>query len=281
MIPYPSINPVAFRIGPLAVRWYGIAYILGFLCAYGILKRLAAQGRVTLRREAVADLMSWLVAGLVLGARVGYVLFYNLPHFVSEPWKIVAVWEGGMSFHGGLVGVTAAAWLFARRGSIRFASLGDMLVVAAPPGLFFGRIANFINGELYGRVTDLPWGMVFPGESEPRHPSQLYEAILEGLVLWAIVCWAWQRWWRRPGATLSVFLAGYGALRFVVEFTREPDAQLGFILGFLTMGQILSLATLAAGIWAWSRAKEAAAQPPGQAPRDPAGTKRAAKRRTR
>jgi phosphatidylglycerol:prolipoprotein diacylglycerol transferase len=250
MIPYPSIDPVALRVGPLAVRWYGIAYLLGFLAGYGILRRTAARGRIPLTAAGVGDLLSALVGGVVLGGRLGYVLFYNLPYFIDHPLRVVAVWEGGMSFHGGLLGVVAAAWIFSRRRSVPLLRLGDALALAVTPGLFFGRLANFVNGELYGRVSGVPWAMVFPGAgSMPRHPSQLYEALLEGPILGAIVWLVGRATRYREGRQTAAFLLAYGALRFLVEFTREPDRQLGFLLGSLTMGQLLSLALLAAGGW--------------------------------
>lgn len=248
---YPSIDPVAVRIGPLAVRWYGIAYLLGFLLAYGILRRMAVRGRLPLNAAGVGDLLSVLVGGVVLGGRLGYVFFYNLPYFVDRPLRVFAVWEGGMSFHGGLLGVVAAAWLFSRQRSIPLLRLGDALALAATPGLFFGRLANFVNGELYGRVSQVPWAMVFPrGGPWPRHPSQLYEALLEGPVLGALVWLAGLTTRNQEGRRTAAFLLGYGTLRFFVELTREPDSQLGYLLGPLTMGQLLSLALLAAGGWA-------------------------------
>nr|WP_029733631.1 prolipoprotein diacylglyceryl transferase [Deferrisoma camini] len=255
MIPYPSIDPVAFRIGPLAVRWYGIAYLLGFLSAAHILRRLARSGRAVLAEAEVGDLVGWLALGVILGGRLGYVVFYNLPYFAAQPWKIVAVWEGGMSFHGGLAGVGLAAWAYARRRDLSLLGLADALAVATPPGVFFGRLANFVNGELYGRVTDVPWAMVFPaGGPLPRHPSQLYEAMLEGPLLGLALWWFWKRFPQR-GAATSAFLVGYGILRFAVEFTRQPDPQLGFVAGPFTMGQLLSLAMIAAGAWIWAARK--------------------------
>jgi phosphatidylglycerol:prolipoprotein diacylglycerol transferase len=248
VISYPNIDPVIFRIGPLAVRWYGVAYILGFASAYAILRQLAARGLLPIERERVGDLLSWLVAGLVLGARLGYVCFYNLPDYLANPLRVFAVWEGGMSFHGGLVGVAAASWLFARRRSISLLQVGDALALAAPVGLLFGRIANFVNGELYGRVTQAPWGMIFPGAGPlPRHPSQLYEAILEGPLLWAVVFAVWRYGPEREGSATAAFIATYGALRFLVEFVRAPDPQLGFVLGPLSMGQVLSAGMFVAG----------------------------------
>ncbi len=261
MIPYPSIDPVAVRIGPLAIRWYGIAYLLGFASGYAVLRRLAARDRVPLTPQAVGDLVSWLAAGVVLGGRLGYVLFYNLPYFLEHPARVLALWEGGMSFHGGLLGAAAALWAFSRRRGLGLLDMGDALALAAPPGLFFGRIANFINGELYGRVTDLPWAMVFPGGGPMgRHPSQLYEALLEGPVLWAVAAWAFRRYPGRSGAVTAAFLTGYGVFRFLVEFTREPDPQLGFVLGPFTMGQILSAGMVVAGVlFAQAAARGAAA----------------------
>jgi len=248
MIPFPAIDPVALRLGPLAIRWYGIAYLLGFLCGYGILRQAVSSGRLALTRDGLGELLSALVAGVVLGGRLGYVLFYNLPYFLHHPLRVFAVWEGGMSFHGGLGGVLVAAWLFGRKRSVSFLALGDALALAAPPGLFFGRLANFINGELYGRVSDVPWAMVFPDAGAlPRHPSQLYEALLEGLLLWILV-WGAARLRRgREGVPSGSFLCGYGVMRSLVEFTREPDSQLGLVLGPFSMGQILSTTLVLAG----------------------------------
>lgn len=250
MIPYPSFDPVAVRIGPLAVRWYGVAYALGFLSGFWILRRASSRGQLPLDDDGVGDLLSSLVAGVVVGGRLGYVLFYNLPYFATHPLHVFAVWEGGMSFHGGLLGVSAAAWLFCRKRSLPLLLVGDALALATPPGLFFGRLANFINGELYGRVSAVPWAMIFPnGGPLPRHPSELYEAVLEGPVLWLVVWGATRARLGRTGGGVAAFLLGYGLFRFLIEFSREPDAQIGFLLGPLTMGQILSAAVLAAGSW--------------------------------
>ncbi|MDW7711704.1 MAG: prolipoprotein diacylglyceryl transferase [Deferrisomatales bacterium] len=253
---YHDFDPVAFRLGPLAVRWYGLAYLAGFAAAYGVLRRAVRRGRLPLEPQAVGDLVTWLALGLVLGARAGYVLFYNLPYFAAHPLRAFAFWEGGMSFHGGLAGVGLAAWLFARRHSLGLLSISDVLALAAPFGLLFGRLANFVNGELYGRVTSLPWGVVFPaGGPLPRHPSQLYEALLQGPILWAWVAWVSRRFPGRTGAATAAFLGGYGVLRILVELVREPDPQLGFLLGPLTMGQLLSAVLVAAGLWLWQRAR--------------------------
>lgn len=248
MIAYPAIDPVAVRIGPVAIRWYGVAHLLGFLCGYGVLRRLASRGRIALSRDEVGELLSGLMVGVILGGRLGYVLFYGLPYFREHPLHIFAVWEGGMSFHGGLAGVLTAAWLFARRRSLRLLDIGDALALAAPPGLFFGRLANFVNGELYGRVADVPWGMVFPdGGPLPRHPSELYEALLEGVLLWLLVAAGWRHRRGRNGLASGIFMAGYGVLRILVEFTREPDPQVGFVLGPFSMGQVLNAALVVGG----------------------------------
>jgi phosphatidylglycerol:prolipoprotein diacylglycerol transferase len=258
MIQYPSFDPVAFRLGPLAVRWYGIAYLLGFVCGYGVLRRAGRRGILPLDANAVGDLLTWIVVGVILGGRLGYVLFYNLGYFLDHPLKVFAVWEGGMAFHGALIGVAVATWLFSRSRGVPFLRVGDGLALAAPPGLFFGRLANFINGELFGRPSHVPWAMVFPeGGPLPRHPSQLYEAVLEGPLLWAVVLAVAAFRPSRPGRVAAAFLLAYGVFRFLVEFTREPDAQLGFILGPFTMGQALSATAFLGGLlvfWAGSRA---------------------------
>lgn len=257
MIRYPSIDPVAIRLGPLAVRWYGIAYLLGFLSGYAVLRRVSRRGFLPLDATGVGDLLTALVLGVLLGGRLGYVVLYNLPYFLAHPLKIPAVWEGGMSFHGALVGVAVATWLFSRRRKVPFLALGDGLALAAPPGLFFGRLANFINGELYGRPSQVPWAMIFPsGGMLPRHPSQLYEALLEGPLLWAVVLAVAAAKPVHRGTVAASFLLSYGTFRFLVEFTREPDSQLGFLLGHFTMGQALSVVAFLAGLsvlWAARR----------------------------
>ena len=253
-IPYPQIDPVLFRLGPLAVRWYGLAYLLGFLLGYALLQWLIRRRVLRLTREAVGDLVIWLVLGVMIGGRAGWWLFYHRSEGgAPEPWyEPFAIWHGGMSFHGGLIGVTLAllAWSWQRRAP--FWNLADALALVTPVGLFFGRLANFINVELVGRPTTLPLGVVYPGESFARHPSQLYEAVLEGPLL-LITLWALLRW-RRPhdGRLSALFLILYGTARFAVEFTRQPDPQLGFIaFGWLTMGQLLSTAMVAAGMFLW------------------------------
>lgn len=249
-IPYPQIDPVALRLGPIHIRWYGLAYLLGFVVAYGVLRHLSRRCLLRISREAVSDLVGWLVMGVVLGGRLGWWIFYHRADGAVEPWyEPLAIWHGGMSFHGGLIGVLGALviWSLARRAP--FWNVADCLALVTPIGLFFGRLANFINAELVGRPTTVPWGMIFPGDSVPRHPSQLYEAILEGPVL-LMVLWTCFRL-RRPsdGRTAALFLICYGLFRFAVEFTRQPDSQLGFIaFGWLTMGQLLSAILAGAGI---------------------------------
>lgn len=245
---YPIIDPVIFEIGPLQVRWYGLMYIFAFICAYLIVTHLSRKKRFTLNSEEIQDLLLYAILGLLIGARLGYILFYNLEYYLAHPLSVFAVWEGGLSFHGGLIGLVVIGVIFARRRNKPFLMLADMAAVAAPPGLFFGRIGNFINGELYGRITDVPWGMVFPGAGpHPRHPSQLYEAFLEGAVLFVVLFYLSGKVQMR-GALVSIFLIGYGIARFFVEFFREPDAHIGFVIGTLTMGQVLSLLMVAAGL---------------------------------
>jgi phosphatidylglycerol:prolipoprotein diacylglycerol transferase len=262
MLHFPHFDPVIFRLGPLAVRWYGVMYLIGFIAAYFVIRYLARYRGLPLSVEGLSDLLFYCVLGVILGGRLGYVLFYNLPYYLSHPLHIFAVWEGGMSFHGGLLGVVTAAVLFCRRRGLPVLFTGDILVAAAPIGLGLGRIGNFINGELWGRVTDVPWGMVFPGAGPlPRHPSQLYEAFLEGLVLFLILFFLHRRK-VRVGVPFFSFFLFYGLFRFSVEFFRQPDIQLGFLWdGWLTMGQILStpmiLFGLAGLIWRLRKGKEA------------------------
>ncbi len=262
-LPFPVIDPVAIEIGPLAIRWYALAYIAGLLLGWLYLRRLSRVGPVAvMTAERADDFLVWATLGVVLGGRLGYVVFYNPGYYLSHPAEALMLWQGGMSFHGGFLGVIVALLLFCGRHRIGALALGDLLACAAPIGLFFGRIANFINAELYGRpAPDLPWAMVFPTAPGdlPRHPSQLYEAALEGLVLFAVTALLFRlpAVRLRRGTLIGVFMVGYGAARFAVEFAREPDAHLGTIWGFLTMGQILSLPMIAVGLafwaWAWTR----------------------------
>jgi phosphatidylglycerol:prolipoprotein diacylglycerol transferase len=248
MLTFYQIDPVIFQIGPLAVRWYGLMYLLGFAAAYLLICHLSKLRGLALSKEGVSDLLFYGVLGVILGGRLGYVLFYNFEQYLSRPLEIFAVWQGGMSFHGGLLGVIAASVLFCWRRKLPMLLCGDVLVASATIGLGLGRIGNFINAELWGRVTDLPWGMVFPGAGPlPRHPSQLYEAALEGLVLFLIL-YLLHRRKVAEGVPFFCFFAGYGLFRFLVEFVRQPDAHLGFLWGGATMGQLLSLPMILFGI---------------------------------
>lgn len=264
MLVHPEFNPVALQLGPVAIRWYGLMYLVAFAAFYLLgryrLQRLPASSPLAaFEGRDLEDLLFYGVLGVVLGGRLGYVLFYKPAYYLSHPLEVFYVWEGGMSFHGGLIGVLLACAYFARRRGIRFLDLMDFVAPLVPIGLAAGRLANFINGELWGRASDLPWAMVFPqsGTSFARHPSQLYQLFGEGLLLFVIVWWYSSR--PRPtGAVSGVFLIGYGVLRFLAEFAREPDAFLGLVLGPFTMGQLLCLPMIVAGIWLWSQARSSA-----------------------
>jgi len=248
MLNYPQIDPVLIQIGPLAIRWYGLMYLGGFIAAYCVIRRLAVRRNLSLPKDGVSDLLFYCVVGVIVGGRFGYTLFYNSGYYFQHPLEIFAVWQGGMSFHGGLIGVAAATVLFCRRAELPILLTGDVVATAAPIGLGLGRFGNFINGELWGRPTDLPWGMVFPGAgSWPRHPSQLYEMLLEGVVLFLLLFWLHRRQ-VAPGIPLCCFFIGYGVFRFLVEFVRQPDAHLGFLWGGATMGQLLSLPMILFGL---------------------------------
>jgi len=287
MIPFPDLSPTIFEVEifglTLALRWYALAYIAGILIGWGLVSKAVRtpglwSGPAPMTAEQVERLLTWVVFGVILGGRLGYVVFYDPGTYLAEPWKIPQVWEGGMAFHGGFVGVVVAGVWFCRREKIPMLSVGDLMAVAVPPALMLGRLANFNNAELWGRPTTLPWGVIFPGEAAQvcdgvvglcaRHPSQLYQAALEGFLLGAVLLWLAfrQGWFKRPGALMGVFLLGYGVARFVVEFVRQPDAQfvsagnpVGFALQLgeygLTMGQLLSLPMIAAGLWFALRAR--------------------------
>lgn len=309
-IPFPRLDPVALDFpGPIDVRWYGLGYLAGFFVAYLILRRLAQRGFLRMEPDAAGDLITALVLGVILGGRIGYILFYDFADFAANPARIFRIWEGGLSFHGGLLGVIVATWWFTRRHKIPFFNLGDGLALAVPFGIFFVRVANFINGELYGRPAgpDVPWAMRFPTDPEAlralglegrgmrdreealqaaydsgawdavaaqvplRHPSQLYEALTEGLllglILWGVFALTRRRGIRLPDGTYGgIFLLGYGVFRSFVELFRQPDAQfrdagdpLGTVLGPLTMGQTLSALMILGGlgilVWSWRRAQ--------------------------
>jgi phosphatidylglycerol:prolipoprotein diacylglycerol transferase len=249
MLQYPQFDPIALQIGPLAVHWYGLMYLAGFALVWVFGRLRIRKGHTDLTVRDLEDLIFYCVLGVVVGGRLGYVLFYKPAEYLGNPLHILYLWEGGMSFHGGLIGVVAVLLLFARKHKKSLLEIGDFIAPLVPLGLATGRLGNFINGELWGRPTTLPWGMLFPqtGDGLPRHPSQLYEMGLEGIVLFVILWWLARK--PRPAGHLSAFfLIGYGTFRFLVEFTREPDAFLGFIAGGLTMGQLLSLPMVLAGV---------------------------------
>ncbi len=289
MIPFPDISPNVFAVElfgrEIALRWYALAYIAGLMFGWWIVLRAVRTPRLwtgpaPMTPDQVERLLTWIIVGVILGGRLGYVLFYDLSTYLADPLQIFQVWNGGMSFHGGFLGVVLAALWFGRRERIPLLTLGDLLAMATPVGLMLGRLANFVNAELWGRPTTLPWGVIFPGDAAQscpgieglcaRHPSQLYQAGLEGLLLAAVLLWLVFRAGalKRPGLVMGVFLVGYGLARFLVEFVRQPDAQfvspgnpIGWAVQFgqfgLTMGQLLSLPMIALGLWFVHRAKPA------------------------
>jgi phosphatidylglycerol:prolipoprotein diacylglycerol transferase len=268
---FPNIDPVIVRIGPLAVHWYGVAYIVGILFGWWYAKRLVADERLwaggvrPMRPEDIDDFLVWAAVGIVLGGRVGYVLFYDLPRYLANPLDIVAVWQGGMSFHGGFLGTTLAMIVFAWRRGINVWSLFDVVAAGTPVALGLVRCTNFINSELWGRPTDVPWAMEFPnGGPFTRHPSQLYEALLEGVVLLVALRLLTHVFFKlkTPGFVSGAFVTGYGLARIFVEFFREPDAQIGYLAGnWLTMGMVLSTPMVLIGLWAMLTAREKVATP--------------------
>jgi phosphatidylglycerol:prolipoprotein diacylglycerol transferase len=255
VLPFPNIDPVLVSIGPFAIRWYALAYILGILLGWVYARWMIRTKRLWAGQPPMTvtdydDFIVWITIGIILGGRTGYVLFYNPAYFAAHPFEVLQLWNGGMSFHGGFAGCVLAVLLFAWRRKISVLSLGDLTCAAAPVGLFLGRIANFINGELWGRPTDVAWAFVFPGGGAmPRHPSQLYEAALEGLVLFIVLAlFVRGGALKRPGLIVGIFAIGYALARLFCELFREPDAQLGFLWGGLTMGMLLSIPLLLAGI---------------------------------
>jgi phosphatidylglycerol:prolipoprotein diacylglycerol transferase len=282
VLPFPAIDPIAIAIGPIAIRWYALAYIAGLVGGWFYARHLAAipeywRGLKQPSQNDVDDVIVWVALGVVLGGRIGYVLFYNFASYLQNPSEILAVWRGGMSFHGGFLGAILALLLFARSRRLSGLAMLDLAAVVVPIGLFFGRIANFINGELWGRpAPDLPWGVVFPGAGPlPRHPSQLYEAFAEGIVLFLLLGLAVRRFgFRRPGLIGGIFVLGYALARIVCEFFREPDAQLGFLFGTsvdalqggITMGMLLSIPMALVGAVAICLALRGLTRPPEMKP---------------
>ena len=255
MLTYPSIDPIAFSIGPLAVRWYGLMYLAGFAAGWWLALRRISRNQAPITRAQLDDLLFLIVLGVILGGRLGYALFYKPGHYAAHPLEVLYIWQGGMSFHGGLLGVMVALAFAARRQGVDWLRLTDFIAPLTPLGFAAGRLGNFINAELPGRVTDLPWGMVMPGAGDaPRHPSQLYQFALEGVVLFVFLWWFSSKP-RARGQVSAMFLLGYGVLRFIAEFAREPDSFIGYLALGLTMGQWLCLAMIAAGaaLLAWSR----------------------------
>jgi len=250
-LPFPAIDPTLVEIGPFAIRWYALAYIVGLLLGWRYVRGLAAKPPSHLDIRQIDDLLIWITLGVILGGRLGYVLFYKAGYFIDHPLEALQLWNGGMSFHGGLIGCIVGGYVFARRAGVPPLHVGDLVAAAGPIGLFLGRLANFVNGELWGRETDVAWAMRFPADPAGllRHPSQLYEAFLEGIVLFAVL-WLLARREsvrRRHGLIFGVFIAGYGLARFLVEFAREPDAHLGYLFAGATMGQLLSLPMILIG----------------------------------
>lgn len=270
-IAYPHIDPVLFEIGPLVIRWYSLAYLAGLIFGWAYLRHYAAKPGAPLGPNHIDDFLTWATLGVVVGGRLGYVLFYNLGRYIENPLDIFRLWDGGMSFHGGMLGVVLGTIFFCKRHRLHVLRVGDLIALVAPVGLFFGRLANFINGELWGRPTDVSWAMVFPSDPQqlPRHPSQLYEAMGEGVVLFLILYILWRFTslpQRMPGILVGLFFMGYGTARFLVEYVREPDAHLGLMAG-ISRGQMLSLPMVVIGLmflaYAWrKRFKESEAQFP-------------------
>ena len=245
-----AMSPILLELGPIVIRWYAIAYILGFVFGWKYCITLIKEKKAPMTEKAFDDLLTWLVVGVILGGRLGYVLFYQPAHYLSNPIDILKIWEGGMSFHGGALGVLISIAIFANKNKLKFLGVADLICAAAPLGLFFGRWANFINNELWGKVTNGKWGVIFRDATNlPRHPSQLYDALLEGLVLFIVLNLAYRKKSDKAGFVSGMFLMLYGVFRAGIEFFREPDVQIGYILNYFTMGQVLSLPMIVVGLW--------------------------------
>jgi phosphatidylglycerol---prolipoprotein diacylglyceryl transferase len=248
MLQFPDIDPVIFKIGPLSMRWYGLMYVFGFVSSYLLVLRQLKKKAVAFDRTIIDDLFFYLILGLIVGARLGYVIFYNLAYYLQNPLDIFVIWHGGMSFHGGLIGALVAGYIVMRRHKLNYFLTADLIIPTCPIGIGFGRLGNFINGELFGKPATVPWAMVFPGGgASPRHPSQIYEMFFEGILLFLIL-WIYKDRKKRDGDVFSLFLILYGLFRIFCELFREPDSQLGYFFGLLSMGQILSLCMIATGV---------------------------------
>lgn len=252
MFLYPAIDPVAFSLGPVKVHWYGLMYLIGFMGAWLLACWRTKHYQLNWTTEQISDLIFYAAVGVILGGRIGYMLFYNTQELIHQPWALFKIWEGGMSFHGGLIGVVLAVWFFAHKFKKTFLEVGDFIAPLVPLGLAAGRVGNFINGELWGRVTNVPWGMIYSHvDNQPRHPSEIYEFGLEGIGLFILIWWYAAK--PRPvGRITALFLMAYAMCRIIAECFRQPDPQIGFIaFGWLTMGQLLSIPMLLLGVWLW------------------------------
>jgi len=261
---YPDISPIIFSLGPIAIRWYSMAYLVGIISAWILIKRNVKRNNIPLTKENIEDLVFDVTLGIILGGRLGYVVFYGTSMFWENPLQILAIWNGGMSFHGGIIGVILALWYFSHQVNMPFLKVTDLVVLYVPIGIFLGRLANFINDELWGRVTDVAWAVRFPnGGYLPRHPSQLYEALTEGMLMFVILNVLWNFKWvrERTGFVSGMFACLYALLRISMEQFREPDIQLGYFFNVLTMGQMLSMPFLLVGVWVMYRAIKRNAKP--------------------
>ncbi len=249
---YPEISPIAFSLGPIDIRWYSLAYLCGILAAWFLLLHNNDKNRLGYTRQQIEDLAFYVTLGIIIGGRLGYAIFYGGAEMWLKPWRLLELWKGGMSFHGGIAGVIGAVWLFAGKYQYKFLTITDLVVLYTPIGMFLGRIANFINDELWGRETDVPWAVRFPnGGYVPRHPSQLYEAFFEGIIIFIVLNWLWRyaKIRNNSGVVSAVFVLLYGLFRILMEQFRQPDAQLGFFFGHITMGQMLSVPLIIMGLW--------------------------------